>query len=267
MRFAVLPVAVAALALAGCDLGPVAPESETPRGKGRTCYVVDISGSTAAPRFDGNYRRTLFVTAAANATRQSGQLCFTFAAGGSVRGALVAFADVAPDHPDNSDLAPGEILRKVSAATQSLDRTLTDPPPHTAGSQLLLAVYALARRADLRPGDEVVFLSDMHERSEFLRVDRDDTFDAGIIRVLNALRKEHLLPNLEGVTVRVPHVNERGRIGPDGRIIDDSSITPGRLRRVQRFWELYADATGATLTEKLPDAPIKVPAWVTQPRG
>lgn len=259
MRAFLLPTVILLLALfaSGCatnDLGPVGPPASKVRGAKRVCYIVDISGSTAAPRRFGTYADTIYNTAAESAVNGSGRLCFVFAAGGTVAGSQVAVASVAPDHPDNSDLAVGERRTKVNNALASLLATLKDPPPHTSGSQLFQAVQTAVTRGGLGPGDEIVFLSDMHEFSNLLNVQSGNTFSDGNKATFAKLKANGLLPDLTGITLLMPHINERGQLDADGRLVP--STTPvTRLARVEGLWKAYAAEANGTYSVRVPDPP------------
>lgn len=259
---------LAALALGGCGEIPTVPlpgldSGYRQPGSKQACFIADVSGSQLGYRLDGTFSRLIYATAIDVGHNGSGRLCVAFAAGPQVRDGLIHDAAVTPEHPENARRARAEVTAKVAQATKSLLGALADPPEHASGSWLFNAVNEVARARDFKPGDEVVFISDMREDSDYVRVNHGDTTDAGVSRLIERLRGEGRLPNLRGVVLRAPYINQVARLDPaTGKVTYESSMEGGRPARVVQLWEAYAEATGATFTQNQPALPADTPPWV-----
>lgn len=224
----VLPVLAAAL-LAGCG---------TDRPTRRGCIVVDVSPlplRELTRSYPAGFER--FVQRAA--TTGSGDICFAFAAQG-MSGGTSAWANFACATPKDELRCAPEIRQKVAAATSQLAAAAEGAGRLHGASELVEAIALVAPA--LRPGDEILLLSDAIQNSQltgdFTR--QATTLDPrGIRQILDKLADLRLLPDLSGRTLRIPYAlysSER-----------PLNMRAPRREAVRAFWEAYAQRTGAAL--------------------
>jgi hypothetical protein len=225
-----VPALIAALALTGCG-------GDSPAKHGRGCVILDVSAS-AKDEYNAVYAGGFERFASKMGLQRSGDICFAVAAN-ALSGGPATWGNFSPLDAGDPNRAPGQVRSKVAAALTQLNQVVKHPAVKRNGSELVEAI-AIASHG-LGPGDEILLLSDSIQVSsltgDFTRK-RTDLTDAGIQRLLGKIDEAHLLPNLTGITLRIPfglysvtplHMNAR------------------RQAAVQRFWSAYAARTHATL--------------------
>lgn len=240
LRRALWAVAVA-LVLAAIAAGCGSAERSAERG----CVIVDISGSSR-PLITSTYLPGFKTFVQRIAKKGTGQVCFAFVGAGSTGGANAVAKFSCPNKNDRLR-CPEQIDRNVEAAAQQLSATAegiaTAPGPNAfKGATQLLETIATVAPAT-RPGDEILVMSDALQDSgltgDFNSGETLSLDDPSIERILDKLRTNRLLPDLHGRTLWIPY--------PLVTAGDPLTISPAHRQRIKRFYELYAEATGAEL--------------------
>jgi hypothetical protein len=207
-------------------------------GEARGCVIVDVSNS-ARDELTRTYEPDFAEFVQRLARKGSGQVCFALA-GRQVAGGTSAWATFTPQHPQDALRAPLEVRQQVQAAVDQLDAAAESPTISRHGSALLEALYQVST-APLRSGDEVLMLSDGVQFTDLVGsfgARATDMSPAGIDAMLDRLSRADLLPDLQGVTVRIPHL-----------LYSDPPLNmgPARQAAVRRFWGAYGERTGARM--------------------
>jgi hypothetical protein len=236
-RAAALSLLTATGALSACGgedppSGSAATSASGEDGKVPTSFqsagiVLDVSGSSADARHAGDYLATFKQVARDVALNGTGQLYLTFGAGDVFGRERVYRASVAPEHPDNSAKRGPEATEKVNNAVAWVNQVLQQPPEHTAGSALVESISFLCERGSIGPGDVILMLSDCYQFSNTLRFDNDDTFPSGIEAALQKFSDLKMLPNLDGVVLKVPFMMSGSQISCR-KVVGRAASTSGR---------------------------------------
>jgi hypothetical protein len=220
---------IAVAALAGCG-------EEPPTGRG--CVILDVSAS-AKDEYTAAYAGGFERFATKMGMERTGDVCFAVAAN-ALSGGPASWGNFSPQDRDDPNRAPGQVRQKVAAALGQLQTTVEHPAVERNGSELVEAIALVSR--NLAAGDEILLLSDSIQVSgltgDFTRK-RVDLTDQGISDLLDKIAEARLLPNLEGIALRVPF-----------GLYSVKPLHMGARRQaaVQAFWSAYAKRTGATLT-------------------
>lgn len=248
MRNVAATIAAAALiaGLAACG-GEDAPDA-------MFCAIAEGSGSTK----DASVRSAYAAAFDSDVTWSAEQpgvspMCLILAVGAPAANpiATLPIRTTDPHAPDAEQIVQTNIETAKSQFAQIL-ASLVDGQ----GTPLVEALFSLAQRAQLRPGDTIAVYSDMRQDSTTIRVFQlakpDDAAaqNESIQRALDRLEAGGVLPDgrdgrpsLDGVRIVVP---VPGATAPRMRQIDPK-VESARQVAVHDFWIEWARRTGARL--------------------
>lgn len=225
---------VAALLLAAGALAITRDDGHRPSA----CVIADVSESTAEAREEYSAEFAKFATEVG--LDGSGHLCVIVAAADPLAEGTPEPTFVGPE-PGNEDgpEAASEVRERVAIATDDFESLLENPPVEEAGSAL---VEAAAQAAEvLEPDDRLMYLSDGIQWSEeVVHLTETELGSAEMAALFGQLEGDGMLPDFDGTEVRFPFLGYH----PDG--LDEGS------GEVRRFWDAWAEATGADLVVREP---------------
>lgn len=236
-------VAVSVLILSGCGGGDAADV--------RFCALAEGSRSTRSVPVRGAYL-TAFGSDVEWFARQPGTstMCMILAVDNPTANPIgeLPIRAANPNSPD----AENEVVENIELAKSQFAQVLAqaDDP---IGTPILEALYALATRADLRPGDTVSVYSDMRQDSPLVKtfnlVSKERQAQK-IEAALDVLRARRILtdgkngrPSLRGIHVAVPAPSASVRVSnPENRAVESA-----RQVAAKEFWFAWAQAVGVDL--------------------
>lgn len=250
-RCLTLGVTLGATTIAGCGAVPLL---DGERADVRFCTVAEGSQSTNLAPIRVAYQEAFDADVGWFAEQPgTSPLCLILAVGDPTSnpiGELPIRAEN-PNSPDAATITADNIatasvqFAQILASTQDL-----------VGTPLLEALYALAVRGGLQPGDTVAVYSDMRQFSPHVRV--PDLVRLGnaagqadaIRRALDRLATAGLLPDgqagrpsFEGIRLVVPAPSASARVATP----DDPRLEAARQAAAEQLWRAWAERVGADL--------------------
>lgn len=220
----------------------------------RFCAVTEGSRSTRVAEIRNAYLNA-FAKDVEWFAEQPGDvpMCLILAIGNPTINQIAELAIRAED--EHSADADAEVATNVETAKAQFAQVLANARD-TEGTPILEALYALAERADIQPGDTISVYSDMRQHSPNIRTYNlvrisDTARQAELVsQAIEQLRAAGLLPDgqdgrpsLADVHIVVPEPSASARISEP----EDRRVEAARQVVAKQFWTEWADAVGADL--------------------
>jgi hypothetical protein len=202
------------------------------------CVIADVSGSTGEARVA--YAKSFSTLAKRIGTDGSGKVCVVLTAGDPQAEGVPVKVNVGPNAPTAGKKGEVQnralkILFAVREARRKFETVLSEPAVGQPGSALLEAAVVAAR--ELKPGDELLYLSDGIQNSPTI----GNFLTANLSRsaresLLDRLERAKLIPNLEGIPIGFPYLLYH----PNRGGLERAGANQEREVDIRTFWEEWA---------------------------